>query len=271
VIEHRPAVAWLEVHPENYMTEGVQRDELDLIRQDNLFSLHSVGLSLGSAEGVQEEHLARLGELIARYQPGLVSDHLSWSEVEGVHLPDLLPLPWTEEALEVVTRNVDHAQTALKQRLLVENPSSYFCLAHSTLTESEFLAELVRRSGCGVLLDVNNIYVSACNHGEDPSRILAAYLDSVPSEAIGEIHLAGHATRLLESGRELRIDDHGSQVCSEVWQMYEMAIGVLGIRPTLIEWDTEIPSFEVLQAEARTAQAILDASTQREAWHAVAG
>jgi uncharacterized protein len=271
VINHRPAVAWLEVHPENYMTDGVQKRELDVICEDYSLSLHSVGLSLGSAEGVQNDHLARFGELIARYQPALVSDHLSWNEANGVHLPDLLPLPYTEEALEVVARNVDQAQTKLKRRLLVENPSSYFCFAGCVMAEAEFLGELVRRSGCCVLLDVNNIYVSACNHAEDPFTILATYLDSVPPEAIGEIHLAGHSTRILETGRELRIDDHGSHVCAEVWEMYEQAIATLGIRPTLIEWDTEIPPFKVLEAEAHTAQAILDASTQREPGHAVAG
>jgi uncharacterized protein (UPF0276 family) len=271
VINHRPAVAWLEVHPENYMSAGVHKSELDLICRDHLLSLHSVGLSLGSAEGVQDDHLARFGELITRYQPGLISDHLSWSQADGVHLPDLLPLPYTEEALEVVARNVDQVQTKLRRRLLVENPSSYFCFASSLLTEAEFLGELVRRSDCGVLLDVNNIYVSARNHAEDPSNILATYLDSVPSEAIGEIHLAGHFTRVLDNGRELRIDDHGSQVCREVWQLYERTIATLGIRPTLIEWDTAIPPFNALQAQARIAQEILDASIQREACHAVAG
>jgi uncharacterized protein (UPF0276 family) len=271
VINHRPAVAWLEVHPENYMTESVHKSELDLICRDHLLSLHSVGLSLGSAEGVQDDHLARFDELITRYQPGLISDHLSWSQVNGVYFPDLLPLPYTEEALEVVARNIDKVQTKLRRRLLVENPSSYFCFASSVLTEAEFLDELVRRSDCGVLLDVNNIYVSARNHDEDPHQILASYLDSVPPEAIGEIHLAGHFTRILENGRELRIDDHGSQVCREVWQLYERTIATLGIRPTLIEWDTAIPPFTTLQAEARTAQAILDASTKREASHAVAG
>jgi len=271
VIDRSPVAAWLEVHPENYMSDGIQRYELDVICQDYPLSLHAVGLSLGSASGVQNGHLDHLGKLIARYQPALVSDHLSWSNAGGMYFPDLLPLPYTEEALELVARNIDRVQTALKRTLLVENPSTYLRFANSVLTEAEFLAALVQRCGCGVLLDVNNIYVSARNLGEDPANTLAGHLETIPAASIGEIHLAGHSTRALQSGIELRIDDHGSLVCPDVWLLYEEAISELGARPTLIEWDTDIPAFEKLQGQASIAQAVLDASVRRGAQHAIAG
>ena len=271
VIEDRHAAAWLEVHPENYMTAGAPAQELDTIRRDHALSLHAVGLSLGSADGVRDDHLARLSELITRYAPGLVSDHLSWSSIEGVHLPDLLPLPYTEEALAVVTRNLDHAQTALKRTLLVENPSTYFQVSLSSMSEPEFLGELVHRSGCGILLDLNNIYVSARNHGADPQARLQAYLRAIPADAIEEIHLAGHSIERLDNGRDLRIDDHGSQVSAGVWWLYQTTIATIGARPTLIEWDTDLPALEVLQAEAEKAQAVLDMIWQEEPRYALAG
>lgn len=259
--EHRVA-DWLEVHPENYMSAGPVARELDIIRRDHALSLHGVGLSLGSSDGLCGRHLERLSELARRYAPGLISEHLSWSSIEGVHLPDLLPLPYTEEALNVVSRNIDHAQTVLKRNLLVENPSSYIHLPFSSMSEAEFLGELVRRSGCGVLLDINNIYVSAKNESAEPLSSLCDYLDAIPATAIDEIHLAGHTVQQLENGRDLRIDDHGSQVSQYVWQLYEATIGTIGARPTLIEWDTDIPDLRVLQAEAGKAQAIMD-----EYWH----
>jgi uncharacterized protein (UPF0276 family) len=271
-MEERHAADWLEVHPENYMSAGPAARELDIIRRDHALSLHAVGLSLGSADGVSREHLARLSEMIARYAPGLVSDHLSWSSIEGVHFPDLLPLPYTEEALEVVTRNLDQAQTALRRTLLVENPSTYFEVSLSSMSEAEFLGELSRRSGCSVLLDLNNIYVSARNHGVDPRARLQAYLKAIPAEAIEEIHLAGHAVHRLGNGRDLRIDDHGSRVSDGVWWLYQTTIATIGARPTLIEWDSDLPAFDVLQAEAAKAQAVLDLLIgQEERRYALAG
>ena len=270
VIQERHVADWLEVHPENYMSAEPAAHDLEIIRKDHALSLHGVGLSLGSADGLCAAHLERLSHLIQCYAPGLISDHLSWSSVEGVHLPDLLPLPYTEESLQVVTRNLDHAQTALKRNLLVENPSSYFQLSISSLSEAEFLGELVRRTGCGILLDINNIYVSAKNHGADPLSCLRAYLDAIPATSIDEIHLAGHAVERLEDGRDLRIDDHGSQVSQYVWQLYEATIGTIGARPTLIEWDTDIPELRVLQAEASKAQAIMDEHWQQEQLYALA-
>ena len=272
VIEDRHAADWLEVHPENYMTAGAAAQELDIIRRDHALSLHAVGLSLGSADGVSDKHLARLSELITRYAPGLVSDHLSWSSIEGVHLPDLLPLPYTEEALAVVTRNLDRAQSALKRTLLVENPSTYFEVSLSSMSEPEFLGELVRRSDCSILLDLNNIYVSARNHGVDPQARLQAYLKAIPADAIEEIHLAGHSVERLDNGRDLRIDDHGSQVSAGVWWLYQTIVATIGARPTLIEWDTDLPALDVLQAEAGKAQAVLDQlNWQEEPRYALAG
>lgn len=270
VIQERRAADWLEVHPENYMAVDSAARELDLIRRDHALCLHAVGLSLGSADGVRDGHLARLAGLILRYAPGLISDHLSWSSIEGVHLPDLLPLPYTEEALKVVTRNLDRAQTGLKRQILVENPSTYFQVSLSSMSEPEFLGELVRHSGCAILLDINNIYVSARNHGIDPVASLRAYLRAIPASAIEEIHLAGHTVQRLETGRDLRIDDHGSAVCADVWRLYETAIAAIGARPTLIEWDNDIPGLAVLQGEAAKAQTILD-NLWEEPRYALAG
>jgi uncharacterized protein len=254
VIETRPQVAWFEVHSENYLGGGPTPVILDTVRRDYPISLHGVGLSLGSAEGLSEAHLARIRSLIQRVEPGLVSEHLAWSVVDGTYLADLLPLPMTEEALDVVCRNVDHAQSMLGRPLLIENPSTYLRFRHSTIPEWEFLAALAHRTGCGILCDVNNIYVSSCNHGWSA----ADYLDGLPAPAIGEIHLAGHSVRQLEAGRTLRIDDHGSQVAPAVWDLYAAALDRFGRVPTLIEWDTRIPPLDVLLAQARGAQGILD-------------
>lgn len=259
--DSRPDVVWIEAHPENYMTPGAA-DELAAVAERYPVSLHAVGLSLGSARGLDEAHLARLQALERRIRPGLMSDHLSWSTAYGpagpLGLPDLLPLPYTEEALGVVIRNVDRAQDVLDRAMLIENPSSYVQFADSRLGEAEFLAAVARATGCGVLLDVNNIYVSAMNHGADLAAALDLYLDHIPAEAIGEIHLAGHAERDLPGGRCLRIDDHGSPVRPEVWALFETVIARIGARPTLIEWDTDIPPLEVLQGEAAAAQSGLD-------------
>jgi len=253
VAESRPGVAWFEVHTENYMGGGTSLHYLEAIRRDYPLSLHGVGLSLGSAEDLDRAHLERARRVIERVEPGLVSEHLSWSAVGGAYLADLLPLPMTEEALEIVCRHVSEVQDYLKRRLLVENPSSYLRFRHSTIPEWEFLARVSARTGCGILCDVNNIYVSACNHGWDA----AAYLAALPPSAIGEIHLAGHAVRTIEGGRVLRIDDHGSRVAPEVWALYAEALARFGPVPTLIEWDTDVPPLEVLLEEAARAAAPL--------------
>ena len=254
VAEERPDVAWFEVHTENYMGGGSAPRYLEAIRRNYPISLHGVGLSLGSAEGLDAAHLARVRSVVERVEPGLVSEHLSWSVSGGTYLADLLPLPMTEEALGIVCRHVDQVQACLKRRILVENPSTYLRFRHSTIPEWEFLAQVAQSTGCGILCDVNNIYVSAGNHGWDAMT----YLSALPPAAIGEIHLAGHSVRQLEHGRTLRIDDHGSRVAPEVWSLYREALKRFGPVPTLIEWDTGVPPLEILMEEAATAEAALE-------------
>jgi uncharacterized protein (UPF0276 family) len=270
VREAQPNTAWFEVHPENYMAPALA-DALEAFSERYPISLHAVGLSLGSAHGLDLDHLDRLARLERRIRPGLVSDHLSWSaarvEDGPLCLPDLLPLPYTEEALAVVIDNVDRAQARLGRRLLIENPSTYLRFTQSALSEAAFLGALVRATGCGVLLDVNNIYVSARNHGEDPAVVLAEFLTDIPAEAVGEVHLAGHAVRALDDGGEIRIDDHGSRVCAEVWALAREALDVLGPRPVLIEWDTAIPAFCVLEEEAQQAQGLIDQAAPQAVCH----
>ncbi len=256
-----PGVAWFGVHAENYMGGGTPLHYLETIREDYPLSLHGVGLSLGSAEGLDAAHLESLRRTVERLEPGLVSEHLSWSVVGGTYLADLLPLPMTEEALAVVCRHVAQVQACLKQRILVENPSTYLQFRHSTIPEWEFLVRVAECTGCGILCDVNNIFVSACNHGWDAS----AYLAALPPAAIGEIHLAGHAVRKLEDGRTLRIDDHGSRVAAEVWALYAEALARFGAVPTLVEWDTDVPPLEVLIDEAAGAAAALKEAERERA------
>lgn len=253
VVEGHPPAAWFEVHTENYMGGGSAPAYLDAIRTNYPISLHGVGLSLGSGEGLDVQHLARVRDVIRRVQPGLISEHLSWSLSGGVYLADLLPLPMTEEALAIVCTSVDQVQTCLQQRISLENPSTYLRFRHSTIPEWEFLAEVARRTGCGILCDVNNIYVSASNHGWNA----LAYLDALPAESVTEIHLAGHSVRQLDQGQIIRIDDHGSRVAPLVWDLFEQALKRFGPVPTLIEWDTDVPALEVLMEEAAIAEAAI--------------
>jgi uncharacterized protein (UPF0276 family) len=258
-MDDRPPAAWFEVHPENYMGGGVPIACLEAIRRDYALSLHGVGLSLGSADGLDERHLARLKRLADALQPGLVSEHLAWTAIDGRHFADLLPLPMTEEALAAVCRNVETAQDFLGRSILVENPSTYLCYRHSTIPEWEFIAAIAERTGCGILCDINNIYVSARNHGFDP----LAYLAGLPRERVGEVHLAGHSLRSFDDGRAIRVDDHGSRVQPEVWVLYRTAVARLGPLPTLIEWDTDVPPLAVLLEEAATAERIMTAERAR--------
>ena len=266
VIDNKPPVAWFEVHTENYMGGGAPLRYLDATRRDYAISLHCVGLSLGSGEGLDPGHLDRILRVVERVEPALISEHLSWSISSGVYLADLLPLPLTEEALATVCRHVDQTQNYLQRRILVENPSSYLRFRHSTIPEWEFLAAIAFHTGCGILCDVNNIYVSAANHGWQASEYLAA----LPPSAIGEIHLAGHRVAKLEGGRTLRIDDHGSRVIPEVWQLYSEALSRFGPVPTLIEWDTNVPPLEILLDEAARGQSLLE-SVRPGFTHADAG
>ncbi|MGF6965608.1 uncharacterized protein (UPF0276 family) [Paraburkholderia sp. WC7.3g] len=254
VVERQPPIAWFEVHIENYMGGGSTPGYLDAIRCDYPVSLHGVGLSLGSAEGLDAVHLESVRGVVERVEPGLISEHLSWSVSGGIYLADLLPLPMTEEALAVVCRHVDQVQTCLQSRISIENPSTYLRFRHSTIPEWEFLAEVAGRTGCGILCDVNNIYVSASNHGWNAWT----YLDALPRSAVTEIHLAGHSVRPLDQGQVIRIDDHGSRVAPPVWSLFQQALQRFGAVPTLIEWDTDVPALEVLMEEAAIAQAYLE-------------
>lgn len=264
VLETRPAVPWMEVHTENYMGGGAPIRYLEAIRRDTPISLHGVGLSLGSAEGVDPAHLERIRKVAERIEPGLMSEHIAWNVVDGAYLADLLPLPMTEEALAVVCRHVDQTQGFLKRRILVENPSTYVSFGNATVPEWEFMAAVAARTGCGILCDVNNICVSAHNHGWDA----AAYIAALPPHAIGEIHLAGHSIRTFGDGSTLRIDDHGSRVSDEVWALYCQAIERFGPVPTLIEWDNDIPPLDTLLGEAERA-AMFISRVERKATDAV--
>ena len=249
-----PDAGWLEVHGENYFAAGGQHLRiLEQLRASYPLSVHCVGMSLGSADGLDTGHLEKLARVIARFQPALVSDHLSWSSAGGLHVNDLLPLPYTEEALAVVCRNVDQAQDFLGRQILIENVSSYLTFRHSNIAEWEFLAEVSRRSGCGILLDINNIHVNAINHGFDP----LIYLDAIPAIAVQEFHLAG-----FEHGGDCLIDTHSRPVDAAVWQLYAAAVARFGRVPTLIEWDADLPPLATLLAEAAKADQILLTETR---------
>jgi uncharacterized protein (UPF0276 family) len=249
LLERRPKVAWLEVHSENYFAAaGRAMAELDAVRRDYPLSLHGVGLSLGSTDPLDKAHLDKLMLAVERFAPALVSEHLCWTSSGGNHFHDLLPLPYTEEALAHVTSRIAAVQERLGRRILIENVSSYLEFEHSTLSEWEFLREVAARSGCGILLDVNNIYVSAMNHGFDPR----VYIDSIPAREVGEIHLAGHVRNEME-GASILIDSHSRPVSAAVWDLYNYTLAVIGPKPTLIEWDSELPSLDGLLAEAAKA------------------
>lgn len=248
MLSRRPSAGWLEVHAENYMGDGAGVEALERLRQIYPLSVHGVGLSLGSAQGLDRDHLERLRKVCERFQPDLVSEHLAWSVADGAYLNDLLPLRYDEEALVIVARNVATVQETLKRRVLIENLSAYVAFADSSMNEAEFLAELVARTGCGLLLDVNNVQVSAHNLQYDAK----AFIDALPADSIGEIHLAGHATNQVGADTVL-IDDHGSRVPPVVWTLYQHAISRFGPRPTLIEWDTDVPVLDVLLGEAMWA------------------
>ena len=253
-IDRRPPVAWLEAHSENYFAEdGIARGALRRIRRDYPVSLHGVGLSIGSTDPLDKEHLGRLSALVGSIEPALVSEHLSWGAVGGRHLNDLLPLPYTEEALEHMVRRVQEVQDTLKRPILIENVSSYLEFVDSAMPEHEFLAEVSRRSGCGLLLDINNIHVNAVNHGFDP----VAYVDAIPPERVAEMHLAGHTARRCGE-RDILIDTHNTPVCGPVWALFRHAVARFGPRPTLIEWDSDFPPLQRLLREAETARSILD-------------
>ena len=251
VLETCPDIGFFEVHAENYMVAGGPfHPYLGLIRAQYPLSLHGVGLSIGGEAPLDREHLARLATLIERYQPQSFSEHLAWSSHGPVFLNDLLPLAYDASTLNRVCEHIDQIQNTLKRPMLLENPSTYLQFERSTLDETDFISEIVRRTGCGLLLDVNNVYVSCINHQRAP----LAYIDALPLHAVGEIHLAGFAEDTDSLGDRLLIDDHGAPIDNAVWQLYEQVLTRTGPVATLIERDNQVPALSVLQAEARQAQ-----------------
>ncbi len=249
ILRCRPDVGWFEAHTENYFAAGgAQRDYLTRVAAAYPLSLHGVGLSIGSTDPLSRRHLLQIRRLVDEFRPMLVSEHLSWSSVGQRFTNDLLPLPYTEEALRHMVARVGAVQDALGRRILIENVSSYLQFTDSAIPEWEFLGQLAAESGCGILLDVNNVYVNARNHGFDADE----YLRSLPESAVMEMHLAGHSTRSI-GNRQILVDTHDAHVCGPVWKLYESAVRRFGNVPTLIEWDANIPPLEVLVSEAHRA------------------
>ncbi|MEW8509120.1 MAG: DUF692 domain-containing protein [Candidatus Thiodiazotropha sp.] len=254
IIEQQPDIGWFEIHPENYMGRGgPPLHYLERIRADYPLSMHSVGTSLGSHLPLDETHLKSLKALVDRFQPGLVSEHLSWSHGYEWYTHDLIPLVYTESSLRLIVEHIDQVQSFLGRRILIENPSTYLQFKQNEIPEQEFYVEAAKRSGAGLLLDINNVYVSCGNHGWS----IDEYMSAVPAEMVEEIHLAGHSIQDLE-GSSLRVDDHGSPVCNEVWQLYEHYIKDNGGVPTLIEWDSNIPEFPELFRDVSFAEELLN-------------
>ncbi len=253
VLAETPPIAWFEAHSENYFADGGSHVEvLHRIRARYPLSLHGVGLSLGSTDPLSAQHLARLRRAIDRFEPALVSEHLSWISVEGRFANDLLPLPYTEEAVRHVAARIAAVQDALGRQILIENVSSYLQYSSSQMTEWAFVSSVAAEAGCGLLLDINNIYVAARNHGFDSID----YLHGIAPTAVQEFHLAGHSTTEID-GREVLIDTHGTAVCDAVWDLYERALQRFGNLPTLIEWDTDLPALAVLMAESHKADQLM--------------
>ena len=255
-------VGFFEVHAENYMgTGGPPHAQLTALRERHALSVHGVGLSIGSMRPLDQVHLARLKRLCDRYQPESFSEHLAWSSHGDIFLNDLLPLPYTEETLARIIEHVDEVQTVLGRQMLLENPATYIQFSESTIPEIDFLNQVSERTGCGLLLDINNVFVSAQNHDTEP----LAYLDPFPLDRVNEIHLGGHAEEADEFGAPLLIDTHGSPISAAVWALYEHVIARTGAIATLIEWDNDIPDWPTLRAEAATAQDVLSAASRPSA------
>ncbi|EFI53068.1 DUF692 domain-containing protein [Afipia sp. 1NLS2] len=268
ILETRPDIGFFEVHAENYMgAGGPPHRYLGAIRDRYPLSLHGVGLSIGADRPLDRAHLQRLKHLIERYEPGLFSEHLAWSTHGSAFLDDLLPVPYTTESLARVCAHIDETQDALGRRMLLENPATYLAFAESTYSEIDFITEIVRRTGCRLLLDVNNVYVASTNQQWDP----VPYIDNFPLAHVQEIHLAGHAHEQDEKGRPLLIDSHDQRVADIVWGLFEHAIELIGPVPTLIEWDANIPAWPGLKAEADRAEAVMLAACQKEYHRALAG
>jgi uncharacterized protein len=265
----RPPAGWLEIHPENFLANPHACELLEALAADYPISVHTVGVSIGSVGGIDRNHLKRVRALIDLINPFLVSGHLAWSTHEGDYLNDLLPLPYDEETLSILARHIDEVQQGLGRAYLVENPSSYIGFGQSTMTEVEFLSELVRRTGCRLLCDVSNIHVSSTNMGYDP----ITYINGLPQDAIGEMHLGGFTIEEDEGDpeAELLIDTHSAPIAAEAWELYAYALRRFGPKPTLIEWDNDLPPFATLLGEAARADQVVADVFVSETRHAVAG
>lgn len=251
ILADTTAIGWLEIHAENYMSEGgPQIAQLRHLREVFPISCHGVGLSIGGEGRLDPEHLARLAKLVFWLEPAMFSEHLAWSTHETSFFNDLLPVPYDISSLKRVCEHIDLVQSTLGRQMLLENPSTYVAFAQSTYSETDFIAEIVRRTGCGLLLDVNNVFVSATNQQYDPR----SYLDAFPTEAVQEIHLGGHAVDSDEYGAPLLIDSHNASVVDPVWALYDYTLAQTGKKPTLIEWDNDIPEWPVLAAEAKRVE-----------------
>ncbi len=267
IVATRPAAGWLEIHPENFLANQHASELLSDLARNYPISVHSVGVSIGSAGGIDRDHLKRVRALVDAIDPVLVSGHLAWSTHEGEYLNDLLPLPYNEETLRVVSAHVDEVQQGLGRAYLVENPSSYVGIATSTMTETEFLGALVERTGCRLLCDVSNVYLSGHNLGYDPRH----YLDTMPAEAIGELHLGGFVAEDDDAnpGQQVLVDTHDQRIADPAWDLYAYALRRFGPKPTLIEWDSDLPTVATLLAEAARADAIAAATQEPERRRAI--
>lgn len=247
-------MGFFEVHAENYMGDGgMPHQALTKIRENFPISVHGVGLSIGAEKGLDDMHIERLAKVVDRYQPGIVSEHLAWSTHDTHYYNDLLPVPYDQETLDRVVSHIGQVQDRLKRPILLENPSTYVAFSQSTMSETDFITEIARRAGCGLLLDINNVFVSAINHKFSPRE----YLNNFPLGHVGEIHLAGHAEDTDDDGEILLIDAHDRPVCDEVWGLYKHVVTEIGTIPTLVEWDNDVPDWPILRREAKLAEAIL--------------
>ncbi|MES0871954.1 MULTISPECIES: DUF692 domain-containing protein [Pseudovibrio] len=262
ILNEKPDMGFFEIHAENYMgAGGPPHGYLEAIRRDYPLSVHGVGLSIGGADPLNKDHLARVKDVVDRYDPGLFSEHLAWSTHDTEYFNDLLPLPYTEVTLQQVVDHIDEVQTFLGRQMLLENPSAYVIFKESTYEETDFLREIVKRTGCGLLLDVNNVFVSATNSGGSPED----YVDRFPVEHVQEIHLGGHAPETDELGYPLLIDAHDRKVADPVWALYARTIDRTGPQPTLIEWDANIPTWEILAYEAEQADVVIQSHIEAHA------
>jgi uncharacterized protein (UPF0276 family) len=268
ILETSPDIGFFEVHAENYMGAGGPPHRcLGAIRDRYPLSLHGVGLSIGAAHPLDHSHLQRLRRLIDRYEPALFSEHLAWSTHGTAFLDDLLPVPYTAESLARICAHIDETQDTIGRPMLLENPATYLVFAENTYSETDFITEIVRRTGCHLLLDVNNVYVASINHQWDPVR----YIEQIPLARVREIHLAGHAGEQDDRGRPLLIDSHDRNVADAVWSLYEHVIALTGPLPTLIEWDADVPAWPELKAQADRAGTLMRAACRKERHRALAG